>query len=127
MAGFHPPARLDEPLSKMEEIMQNVVRRILGFVTQLVSPAPADTAIADEAWWQGQIKEIKEQYYQDLGNWWMEEVPGKCISCPQPLRLMRWQTSGYGDQCDRCISHEEKRYEADESELKDAMSVKISF
>lgn len=90
--------------------MQNVVRRILGFVTQLVSPAP-DTTEADEAWWQAELKDIEKEHYRKLGDWYCEEVPGKCLSCPQPLRLMRWQQSGYGDQCDKCISSQKERYE----------------
>ena len=116
--------------------MQNVVRRILGFVTQLVVPAaPADTTAADEAWWQAELKDIEEEHYRKLGDWWMEEVPGKCLSCPQPLRLMRWQQSGYGDQCDKCLAVSKERHEdflaacqlEAEDEIKDAMSVKISL
>ena len=115
--------------------MQTFVRRILGFVTQVLGQkAPTTTAVtvdtteADEAWWENEV-------YQAKGDWYCEEVPGKCLSCPQPLRLMRWQTSGYGDQCDNCIGLKEKRYEdfliaceADaEAEIQDAMSVKISL
>jgi hypothetical protein len=113
--------------------MQTIVRLFAGFVTRILARmgshtvVTVDTTEADQAWWEEQLKEIQEQHYEELGNWWMEEVPGKCLSCPQPLRLMRWQQSGYGDQCDRCISVEEKRYKADDAELEDAMSVKISF
>jgi len=128
MAGFHPPARLDEPLSKMEEIMQNFVRRMLGFVTQVLAPsAPADTAIADEAWWQGQIKGLADKHYRKLGDWWMEEVSTSCICCKKPVTIARWQTSNEGDECNDCIQMDANRYEADEDQIKDAMGVKISF
>ena len=118
----------------MEEIMHTFVRRVLGFVTQVLFPAP-DTTAADEAWWKGQLKELEEEHYHALGAWWMEEVPGTCLSCPQPLRLMRWQTSGYGDQCDACIRLAKERHEdflaacqlEAEAEIQDAMSVKISL
>lgn len=114
--------------------MQTFVRRVLGFVTQVLFPAP-DTTAADEAWWKQQLLDIEEEYFVDLGNWWLEEVPGTCLSCPQPLRLMRWQTSGAGDECDKCIAIAKERHQdfldacqlEAETEIKDAMSVKISL
>ncbi len=94
--------------------MQNFVRRILGFVTQLVS-APVDTTEADQAWWEQELAEC-------LGDWWCEEVKTSCICCGTHVIIARWQVCSEGDECNRCI-----QYEADEDEIADAMSVKISF
>lgn len=114
--------------------MQTIVRLIVGFVTHTLGQKAPTTAVtvdtneADQAWWEQELAEIK-------GDWYMEEVPGTCLSCPQSLHLMRWQTSGYGDQCDRCIATEASTYqeylaacEAEaEAELEAAWSVKVSF
>ena len=60
--------------------MQNLVRRILGFVTQLVS-RPADTTAADEAWWQASVLDIQEEQYHALGDWWSEPQECRCWLC----------------------------------------------
>lgn len=54
--------------------MKKVVRRILEFVARLVSPAPADTTIADEAWWDQEVAEC-------IGESWCEEVQCRCWLC----------------------------------------------
>ena len=99
--------------------MQNFVRRMLGFVTQVLA-TPVDTTAADEAWWQDTIAEVK-------GDWWMEEVSTSCICCAKVVTIARWQTTNEGDQCDKCIQLDATPYEADEDEIADALSVKISF
>jgi hypothetical protein len=90
---------------------------MLGFVTQV---APVDTTIADEAWWQDQVAEIR-------GDWWCQEVETSCICCGTPVVIARWQTTSEGDQCNECIQLDCTPYEADEDEIADALSVKISF
>jgi len=98
--------------------MQNFVRRMLGFVTQVLVRF-VDTTIADEAWWQDTIAEIK-------GDWWCEEVETSCVCCKKPVTIARWQTTNEGDQCNDCIQ-DAVSYEADEDEINAAFGVKISF
>ena len=107
--------------------MQTFVRRMLGFVTQVLAPSAPNTTIADEAWWQGQIKEIGDEQYQKLGDWYMEEVSTSCVSCGTKVVIARWQVCDLGDECNDCIQMDANRYEADEDEIADALSVKISF
>jgi len=97
--------------------MQNFVRRILGFVTQ--GFVFVDTTEADQAWWEDTIAEIR-------GDWYMEEVSTSCVCCKKPVTIARWQFTSKGDECNDCIQ-DAVSYEADEDEIADAMSVKISF
>jgi hypothetical protein len=100
--------------------MQTFVRRILGFVTQVLAPAPVDTTASDQAWWEQEVAE-------SLGDWYMEEVSTSCVSCGTVVRISRWQVCSEGDECNSCIQLDATRYEADEDEINAAFGVKISL
>lgn len=102
--------------------MQTIVRLFAGFVTRILgqkAPTTAvtvDTTASDQAWWEDQVLEA-------LGDWWCEQHETSCVCCGTRVIIARWQFTSEGDECNDCIT----RYDADEVEIEDAMSVKISF